>query len=135
MRMGKQEGVLNNLQMAVSLGTRYKKLALNNQISILVRQGNVEGAKEIAKTVTKEYPNYFYGHYNLAWAYLLQKHLKKAEIQYKAALKIIPNHVRANCEIAELYIKTGQQRKANKHINRVNELDQHCPDFIETMKN
>lgn len=123
------EKALENYQKALSFDPGYAELAVKIAFE-LARRGDVQGGIEILKDSIKSAPKEAVTYLYLSQLY--GKYLKKPELAQKyaqQALELDAGNFASYLALYEIYLGTGQQKKAEQILERAAKLDNDDPEY------
>ncbi len=120
---GRGEKAIEYLEraLALELTPLYRQKTQNNVCAALLGLERLEEAAECSLETIERDPDYFFGHYNLAYVYFLQKRYREAAAAYRRALEIEPGSALAHRELAAVYQALGDRTGARRHLERARE--------------
>src|SRR5581483_1453632 len=126
---GDADKAVDAYKKALSLDPSYGELAVKVAFE-LARRGDVSSGIEILKDSIKSAPKEPVTYLYLSQLY--EKYLKKPDLAQKyaqQALDLDPRNFASYVALYEIYINTGQQKKAAELLERASQLDNDDPQF------
>ena len=102
--------------LAVNAGQR---LAWFNYAYARERLGRVDDAVDAYLQGIRIDPLFYEAHHNVGMLYSRKKEFETAIEHFEEVLRMFPDHVPANRELAKVYIQTNQPALARRHLNAV----------------